>query len=230
MPNSQDILQSWEANADNWIRTIDAGEIESRVIATNSAIMNCIIHYRPDRILDIGCGEGWLTRALRQKGIDAYGTDGVETLVKNAIQKDGPFYFHYTYTQIIQGTHDLPCPFDAITINFALLDKDDTDSIIQYLPNLLSETGLVFIQTLHPLSIATSGDYVSGWKEGSWQGMKQKFVLPYRWYFRTIQEWVNLFNKTGFNLLTLQEPIHPVTKSPVSIIFVLQQNNFNYKS
>ena len=47
MPNSQDILQSWEANADNWIRTIDAGEIESRVIATNIAIFVCIIHYRP---------------------------------------------------------------------------------------------------------------------------------------------------------------------------------------
>ncbi|WP_221176052.1 class I SAM-dependent methyltransferase [Brevibacillus nitrificans] len=35
-----------------------------------------IIRYRPSRVLDVGCGEGWLARTLNEEGIDVVGIDG----------------------------------------------------------------------------------------------------------------------------------------------------------
>jgi 2-polyprenyl-3-methyl-5-hydroxy-6-metoxy-1,4-benzoquinol methylase len=40
------------------------------------------------KILDIGCGNGWLTNLLIEQGFDAYGTDASETGIQIAKQKN----------------------------------------------------------------------------------------------------------------------------------------------
>jgi 2-polyprenyl-3-methyl-5-hydroxy-6-metoxy-1,4-benzoquinol methylase len=67
MTGENDILESWEANAGNWIQTVTNQELESRRLVTDDAIVQAVMHYAPARILDLGCGEGWLSRALRKK-------------------------------------------------------------------------------------------------------------------------------------------------------------------
>jgi 2-polyprenyl-3-methyl-5-hydroxy-6-metoxy-1,4-benzoquinol methylase len=224
MNSSQKIIESWKANAEQWIATIDHAEIESRKLATNEAIIKTVTSLPVKKVLDVGCGEGWLTRIFRSKGMNAYGVDAIETLIDHAIQKDGPFYFHYDYQQIAKGDNDLPKPFDAAAINFALIDKEDTEQLIASLPGYLKQNGYLVIQTLHPLTVAINDDYISGWKEGSWNGMKRDFVLPYQWYFRTLEDWSSLFSAFGFVLKSLYEPLHPETKKPLSVIFVLRLN------
>ncbi|HTL07376.1 MAG TPA: hypothetical protein VL307_03925, partial [Chitinophagaceae bacterium] len=59
------------------------------------------------------------------------------------------------------------------------------------------------------------------WKEGSWNGMKRNFEQPYQWYFRTLEDWWQLF-ANDYTLLALREPVHPETKKPLSVIFILQ--------
>ena len=221
MPVSQQILESWEANAGNWIATIDNADLESRTLVTNSAIVDTVCSYAVKKLLDIGCGEGWLTRALRAKGKEVYGVDAVAALIDNAIAKDGDFYETVSYRELANGTTLTPQPFDAAVINFALIDKEDTDALINAVPNFLAAKGLLFIQTLHPLTIAASGAYESGWKPGSWNGMKRNFEQPYPWWFRTLEDWMLLFSKR-FELMAIKEPVHPVTKQPLSIIFILQ--------
>ncbi len=62
-PPEDAILTSWAANAAPWIALLQGKGIASRQI-TNPAIVNAISRYRPDSVLDVGCGEGWLCRAL----------------------------------------------------------------------------------------------------------------------------------------------------------------------
>ncbi|ANE50191.1 class I SAM-dependent methyltransferase [Flavisolibacter tropicus] len=222
MSQSATILESWEANATNWIVTIDNQEIESRKLVTNAAIVDAIKKYSPKRIIDIGCGEGWLTRTLQQADIEAEGVDAIEILVNNAIVKGGPHYFIGSYSDIVSGKVLEPYNYDSAVINFALLDKEESEKLIRYLPSILIPQGLLFIQTLHPLVIAETGSYVSGWKEGSWTGLKQPFVLPYQWYFRTLQDWCQLFINAGFKIEEIREPVHPQTLKPLSLLFVLK--------
>lgn len=216
------ILTSWHANAANWIATIDHDEISSRVLVTNAAIVQTVLSYPIQSILDIGCGEGWLTRALQAQGKQAFGVDAVPALIENAIEKGGDYYAVASFRDIATGVYTASQPFDAAVINFALLDKEDTELLLQHIRMVVRPDGYLFIQTLHPLVIAGQQPYVTGWKEGSWNGMKRTFVQPYQWYFRTVADWVKLFSGAGLTIMQLEEPVHPETKAPMSLIFVLQ--------
>jgi len=216
------ILESWAANAEAWKKTIEGDEIESRKLVTNHAILESLLDYKLRSILDIGCGEGWLTRTLRMNGLKSFGVDAIEALISHAIEKDGPYYKVGTYRDIAKGLVFNEQRFENAVINFALIDKDETELLIQHLPNLLESGGLLFIQTLHPVMAADGTEYKTGWKEGSWSGMKQKFVKPYHWYFRTISDWTQLFMSAGFTIVEVREPIHPLTGKPLSIIFILR--------
>ncbi|RBJ73992.1 SAM-dependent methyltransferase, partial [Pseudomonas sp. MWU12-2534b] len=74
------LLQSWNHNAKAWIEAIRTGAIESRLNVTNQAIVLAVLGRQPERVLDLGCGEGWLLRELEKRGIDAVGVDGDATL------------------------------------------------------------------------------------------------------------------------------------------------------
>ena len=216
------ILESWMANAGNWIATIDNTEIESRKLSTNKAIVDAVLSYPLSTVLDIGCGEGWLTRELRKNGKQSYGADAVPALIENAIAKDGNFYQVCSYKELSEGIKLILSAFDAVVINFALIDKEDAEALIKALHKYLVKDGIVFIQTLHPSAV--EDNEVSGWKEGSWNGMKRDFVQPYQWYFRTLEDWVELFGEAGLKVLAIKEPVHPETKKPLSVIFVLKND------
>ncbi len=224
MNNSEKIISSWQSNADAWVATIDGDEIESRQLATNNAIVNSIKKYAPKNIIDIGCGEGWLCRALTSDGIDAVGFDAVPKLIERAIEQGGAKYSVATYQQLADMEKVSKNFYDAVVINFALIDKGDTELLIAAIPKMLQQNGRLFIQTLHPFNIGEEEAYTTGWKEGSWSGMKQKFVQPYQWYYRTVGDWVSLFTNAEFSIEEINEPLHPDTKKPLSILFVLKSN------
>ena len=221
MMHTDDILGSWKANAANWIRTIEDGELESRTLVTNGAIVATILQYAPKKVLDIGCGEGWLTRALQAEGIAAHGIDAVVALLDRAREKGGNHYTLCSYEDLVNGNGYLLTGVDAVVINFALLDKDSTESLMHHLGKALGKGAVVFIQTLHPFALLAEGGYQSGWKEGSWKGLNQTYTQPYQWYFRTLADWVSLFARAGLLLKELKEPLHPQTGVPASLIFVL---------
>lgn len=60
-------------------------------------------------ILDLGCGNGWITRALLREGMDIYGVDASESGIRIASQ-DAPGRFHVL--DLSEGT--LPGPLQEI--------------------------------------------------------------------------------------------------------------------
>lgn len=76
------IIDSWGKNTAPWVAAVRNGEIESRILATNQAIVDTVRSLSPATGLDIGCGEGWLVRAL--DGIAMLGVDAVPGLVEAA--------------------------------------------------------------------------------------------------------------------------------------------------
>jgi len=68
---------------------VRGNQIESRALVTNQAIVDAVLSRSPSTVLDIGCGEGWLVRALSSHGIDAVGVDVVPELIEHAKQAGG---------------------------------------------------------------------------------------------------------------------------------------------
>ncbi len=215
------ILKSWAVNAKKWIKTIENNEIESRRLVTNTAILQTILVHQPNAVLDIGCGEGWLVNTLVRHKITAVGIDATADLIKAAKSKGKGKFKVKDYEAILKGVRFKAAPFDLISINFALFENRKTAQLIKKLPDYLASNGKIVIQTLHPFSIAIDEPYKSAWRKDSWEGLKRNFTQPYKWYFRTIADWVKLFTKAGLVLEEIKEPIHPKTGRPASIVFVL---------
>lgn len=221
--NDELVLDSWNKNANSWITAIENEEIESRKIVTNKAIIDAIASYSPDSILDIGCGEGWLTRELTMRGIEAWGLDGISTFIEKAQLMNCGKFLVAPYEDIVNNKIDIPS-VDAVVCNFSLLGKEIVDNLIRSIPRLLKNNRLLFIQTLHPVIGCGELPYIDGWRQEFWNGFNSEFKQAAPWYFRKLETWITLLKSCGFSILECREPIHPATNKPASIIFVASCN------
>jgi 2-polyprenyl-3-methyl-5-hydroxy-6-metoxy-1,4-benzoquinol methylase len=217
-PHEQQILRSWHTNAGPWSDAIKNRSIASRRLATDRAIIDAVVESAPRRVLDVGCGEGWLARALLERDIGVVGIDAVAELVGRAALSGGEFHA-LDYASLAR--RELQCePCDTAVCNFSLLGGDSVESMLAALPGYLRGRGRLIIQTLHPRTACGDAPYEDGWREGNWQGFGTDFKDPAPWYFRTLESWRRMLGRCGFDLKQTREPRLPNSKAPVSILFI----------
>lgn len=212
--------RSWDDNAQAWIRTVRGAEIESRRVATDQAILDAVLQHRPGRVLDVGCGEGWLCRALRQHGVDCLGADGSSELVNEARSADphGDYrvlrFAQFDRLQQLVGDASI----DVAVCNFVLL-HEDVSVILEAVQRALRPGGTLLIQTVHPWTSSGTFEYADGWRSEDFTWAATPFPRPMPWYFRTLASWVHTLRESGFLLELLREPAHPETGKPLSLLF-----------
>lgn len=215
------ILSSWHTNAEPWITAVREARIESRRLVTDQAMLAAIDTYQPHSVLDLGCGEGWLCRALRVWGIHTWGIDATATLVEaaRAADPDGD-YSCLDYATFMAATPHRKV--DLVACNFSLFGAEELNRLLASVPAVMNPGGHLLIQTLHPHVACGEAPYVDSWREGSWAGFDPAFRDPAPWYFRTLESWVALVNDSGLRLTSLREPLHPVTGQPASLLLAAQ--------
>ena len=212
------IVDSWGKNASQWTAAVREGQIESRKLVTDKAIVDAVMSHSPESVVDIGCGEGWLVRELASRGVRAVWVDAIPALIDHAKAAGGGDFLVMPYEAI---SHELvEAQFDVAVCNFSLLGKEVVESLFVAVPSLLKPGGVFIVQTLHPVVMNGNSPYVDGWRGGSWAGFSEEFVDPAPWYFRTVESWRTLFFDSGFALREIHEPVNPKTGKPASIIFV----------
>ena len=185
------IVDAWRKNASPWITAVRERLIESRKLCTDQAIVDAVLSCAPCTIMDLGCGEGWLTHKLSDYGLQVLGVDVVQEFVEEA-QRTGKGEFRtLSYEEIVEGTLDVTV--DAIVCNFSLLGKESVEGVVRAAARLLNSRGVFIVQTLHPLIECGEAPYLDGWRKGSWAGFGNEFTDPAPWYFRTLESWIRLF-------------------------------------
>ena len=206
------LAQSWDANADAWTRAVAAGT-ESRRAGTDAAVLDATLRALEraggGAVLDAGCGEGWLLRALRHAGVPADGIDGSAELARRAGAR------HLTYGDAVAHPERLGGPFAVVVFSFALLD-DRPAEVLSAAATRLADGGRVVVQTLHPLGVAPP--YAPGWREESFAGFGEAAFDPMPWYFHTLDSWMRALGDAGLVLERLDEPRHPDTGAVLSLV------------
>ena len=162
------IIDSWHHNVAPWTAAVRNEEIESRRLVTNRAIIEAVLSRSPASVLDIGCGEGWLVRAMAAHGVRGTGVDVVPALIDEARRTGGGDFHVMSYEDIAAGSLHLTA--DAVIANFALIGERSVSSLLRITPTLLNPKGVVIVQTVHPLVGSGDQPYVDGWRAGSWAG------------------------------------------------------------
>ncbi|WP_085613060.1 MULTISPECIES: bifunctional 2-polyprenyl-6-hydroxyphenol methylase/3-demethylubiquinol 3-O-methyltransferase UbiG [unclassified Pseudomonas] len=214
------LLQSWHHNARAWTEAVRSGAIESRRQVTDQAMLLAVMGRQPERVLDLGCGEGWLLRALAERGLEAVGVDGDVTLVEAARVAGSSPVQVASYEDLVEAKVDIGRDYDLICANFSLLHQDIIP-LLAAMHALLVPGGALVIQTLHPWS-AAAGDYQDGWREETFDGLQGDWQ-PMPWYFRTLSSWLNALDMAGLQLTGLREPQHPQSPVPQSLLMIAER-------
>ncbi len=218
-----DIIASWEKNAKEWINVIQNRRIPSRKF-TNAAILRLLGSLKGEKIIDVGCGEGWLTREMGKMGWEAAGVDAIETLIVEARKNSSDSYHLLTYEAIIAGTPIPGHPFDVAVFNFCLYQKEGLISLMANTLQQLTPKGVVVIQTLHPFFLLQLGlPYKSQWLQDSWKGLPGDFTDGHAWYARTMEDWSKDLNR----LKNIQWGIKEVLNNegtPVSLMIKIEKH------
>lgn len=210
-------------NASEWITALAGKTIESRSV-TSPAIFNTIRDIDPHNVLDLGCGEGWLTRMLNDAGIASVGIDATQGLIDKAKADGGEFYAK-TYEKIIEDNRVPSAPYEAVVFNFCLYQKEETEDILRTAKNFLEKRKLVIIQTLHPFAfLGAEFVYENQWLDDSWKGLKGGFHSPHKWYYRTLEGWMSTIAACGLTVENIKEPKAADASTPSSIIFILSHS------
>ncbi|MEP9317826.1 methyltransferase domain-containing protein [Pseudomonas sp. LABIM340] len=213
------IRQSWQANADPWTRAVREQRIESRRLVTDAAILGAIADGPARRALDIGCGEGWLCRALAERGSECVGVDASAPLIDSAQAAGGARFEVMDYAALIESGSSLG-QFDVLVCNFALLDEYIAP-LLGALRDRLNPGGRLLIQTVHPWTACGDEPYADGWRLETFAVFGGEFRSPMPWFFRTLESWLALLSASGWRLRQLREPRHPDTGQPCSLLLEL---------
>ncbi|WP_439133782.1 class I SAM-dependent methyltransferase [Pseudomaricurvus sp.] len=228
------IVRAWVENAEAWINVIQQNRVDSRKI-TNHAIVDAVVgslskaapQSRP-KVLDLGCGEGWLCRALAVLGMAVTGIDAVPALIEQARQTEPTLpadsaieYRTMSYEDVSQGY--LGTAFDIVICNFSLLGEQSVTQLFSKVHSLLTPGGCLIIQTLHPDrlvsedSVKSSSDS-AGWQRETWEAFDEHFPAPSPWFSRTQAQWLALLEDSRLMLEEIIEPRHPETDQLMSLI------------
>lgn len=217
-----DLARAWEANAELWIGAVRGGRIASRAAGTDAAIVTAIAERRAQRVLDLGCGEGWLVRRLRHEtGAAAVGVERAARLVEAARAVDpGGDYRQISFEAFVAAPDTVGARFDAAVLNYALFDSAAAD-LLATAASVLAPGGVVVIQTLHPWT-ASGGEYRDGWRLEDFAGLTApgEHWAPMPWYFRTMQSWAAVIRDAGLAIADLREPAAAKGGPPLSLLLV----------
>lgn len=213
----QRLAESWDINAAAWTQSVREGLIRSRRLVTDQAITEAVLRRHPVRVLDAGCGEGWLARTLAAQGIEVAGFDGSEALIADAQEHGGGHFLTLSYEDFCVRPQVLGETFDVVVFNFALL-SEALSPILRATSRILAPGGCILIQTLHPVEASQGQRYENGWREEQFTGMGEGYKAAMPWFFRTLSSWLDELHRAGLCCVALEEPLHPETGRPASLI------------
>ena len=220
----REVGRYWDANADAWTTLSRAGYDIYRDWVNTPAFLELLPSVDGLRVLDIGCGEGYNTRLLAERGARVTGIDISARFIGHAAAHETRTPLGIAYE--IASAVELPfadVSFDAATAFMSLMDIPENDRALAEAYRVIVPGGFLQFSITHPcfntprsrpvydanhIKVAVEvGDYFA-----HEQGVLDEWIFsaaphelrdqfpPFRVprFTRTLSQWFNLLLDTGF--------------------------------
>ena len=198
--------KGWDRVADAYAHDRRTGSIHHRFIG-DPALFKLVGKIFGKKILDAGCGEGFVSRELARRGAKVVGVDLSKKLLKLAQSEEikTPLGVNY-HNASLENLSCFPSgEFDMVVSNLVLHDLEKLTEALSELNRVLKKKGEFVISLLHPNS-GKEKYFQRGWYESKWGG-KYKTLASYH---RTMSDYVTALAKEGFLIEKIIEP-RPIT-------------------
>lgn len=224
--------ERWEANAEYWVKVIRERRDRYRTDLTDRALLDAIGPVEGLRVLDAGCGEGYLARTLASAGADVLGVDSCEGLIDAAKNygphapgapggPDGPDAGTASFACASVDAMPLEdASFDLVVCNHLFSHLPDPTGAIHEFGRVLRGGGRLVILTLHPCFYTVdaehgAADSVPAARYFAPRGVDQRFRVDglespsmITSWLRPLEFYSGTLRDAGFVIADLREP-HP---------------------
>lgn len=151
--SNDDNIRAWEAHGDHAADFGDEGDF-GRQHLLNPALFALLGEVAGRRVLDAGCGQGYLARLLARRGAHVTGVEPAEPWLRYAQQRERDEPLGIAYVRADLAAPDLPQrvpgPFDALVANMVLMDIPRFDNAIRNCVAVLRPGGDFVFSLVHP--------------------------------------------------------------------------------
>jgi ubiquinone/menaquinone biosynthesis C-methylase UbiE len=217
----------WDEMAAWWdAKQGDQGDLWHRTLI-DPPVLRLVGVVRGLRLLDLACGNGYLSRRFAREGAQVTAVDATGSLIAHARRREAEQPLGITY-HVAEAAHLAMLgtgTFDLIVCNMALMDIEDASSAIQEAARVLCSRGRLVASLSHPCfdKVDTSGwsiDYVypvtTVWRkmrryreietaDVPWQ-LDGGTTVSTRAYHRPLSWYVRVLRGAGLVVTALEEP------------------------
>lgn len=215
--------REWKENSNFWIKIIRENLDPYRLVVTNKAVLECFKNQKKLKILDAGCGEGYLSRIMAKRGHQVFGIDSCEELIKAAkeLERKKPLGIKY-FLGDFRKTIFANSYFDLIVSHQTINEIENPEKAFKEFFRILKKRGKIILLFLHPCFEIKQENI----KKRSLAFLyfnkilieKGKYLVsgifspyPYFYLHLPLSYWTETLNKVGFLIVKIKEP-HPSLK------------------
>ena len=211
--------------ANYWVNAIRNNKDLIRKYISNPALFDRLASLEGNlKILDSGCGEGYVSRELARRGHKVVGIDMSQYIIKAA--KEATVGNEEYLRSNVANMPFRDESFDCVVSNFLLVELEKPEAFIKEVRRVLKSKGRFIFQTLHPsLFISKTGLSEGRTVPNYFQSTKiiEKIGRPYNLespveittYHHPLSRYTRALTSNGFHIIYLDEPT-PIESTPLN--------------
>jgi SAM-dependent methyltransferase len=157
-----EIQANWNQNADRWDAGYDQDGDRNRRYHSDEPMLALLGNVKGQRVLDVGCGNGYLCRKLARGGAEMTGVDLSDRFLQMAQEREAqePLGITYHHGSVADMDFLPDSHFDKAVSNYVLMDVRDFRGALREVFRLLRPGGRFVVVISHPCFSCGPGGWV----------------------------------------------------------------------
>jgi len=160
--DDREVARYWDENAPDWVEAVRAGYDVYRLYLNNPAFFGMLPEVKGLRVLDVGCGEGFNTRLLADRGANVVGVDVSREMIAAARAHEASeprgIEYHLAFGNDLGAFAD--ASFDAAVSTMAMMDVADYAGCVGEVARLVTAGGFFQFSVIHPCTFTPRWKWV----------------------------------------------------------------------